>query len=156
MKYIYLIIFSILISGCIPQLEIKSAISKYDAVANQIELGDSKEKVLSILSPTQSELSKSYRKSPEKFMNNGKKIDIYFFRSAWQSDGLTTDDEFTPYTFSDGKLIAIGWAAIGGSKTQGQAAPTTVYTQPSNNANQQIINHGAGGCTPNFSTGGCL
>ena len=25
-----------------------------------------------------------------------------------------------------------------------------------NRVNQQILNHGAGGCTPNFSTGGCL
>lgn len=155
MKIVVLIISFAFMTGCIPQLEIKDAINKYDAAANQIELGDSKDKVLSILEPTQSDLGKSYKKSPEKYLNDGKKIDIYFFRSAWQSDGLTTDDEFTPYTFVDGKLVAIGWAAIGGAKTQGQSSPTTVYTQP-NNTNQQILNHGAGGCTPNFSTGGCL
>jgi len=50
-------------------------------------------------------------------------VEIYFMRSGWQPDGLTTDDEFTPYIFHDGKLVGIGWSMIGGSKSQGQAQP---------------------------------
>ena len=90
-------------------------------------------------------------------MDNGNLVEIYFFRSAWQSDGLTTDDEFTPYVFKDGKLVAIGWTSIGGIKSQGQASPAR-NTSPtsSERRRQQILNHGAGGCTPNFATGGCL
>ena len=33
---------------------------------------------------------------------------------------MTTDDEFTPYIFEDGKLIAIGWHILGGPKTKGR------------------------------------
>lgn len=155
---LYIIGLAICLASC-GNLEIMSTISNYDAVANQVELGDPKDKVLSILLPTQDGLSKSYSKSPEKFTSNGKQVEIYFFRSSWQSDGLTTDDEFTPYTFIDEKLVAIGWAALGGPKTQGQVVPS-IGSPPSNTnsdrINQQILNHGAGGCTPNFVTGGCL
>ena len=41
--------------------------------------------------------------------------------------------------------------------------PSTYYSSPSyygapqqTHQQRQIMNHGAGGCTPNFSTGGCL
>ena len=60
-------------------------------------------------------------------------IEILYFRSGWQSDGITTDDEFTPYVFNDDVLVAIGWATLDGPKTQGQSRPrqniyrTTVF-----------------------------
>ncbi len=158
-KTLLIIGISVLTSGCISQVGIMSAISKYGSSASQIDLGDSKEKVLSILLPTQEDLGKSKRKSPEKFLMNGKRVDIYFFRSSWHSDGITTDDEFTPYTFINDELVAVGWSALGGAKTQGQAIPSNSYILNGphlSRAEQQILNHGAGGCTPNFSTGGCL
>jgi len=156
-KSLLILASALLFQGCLAQVVIPSAISKYESVASQIELGDSKSKVLSLLEPSQQGLDNRYRKRPEKYISDGKKIDIYFFRSAWQSDGLTTEDEFTPYTFVDDKLVAIGWSALGGAKTQGQAVPGNTYNFNSiNRANQQILNHGTGGCTPNFSTGGCL
>jgi hypothetical protein len=52
-------------------------------------------------------------------------------RSARQPDGLTTDDEFTPYIFNDGRLVGIGWQVLGGPKTQGQATSDT-YIQNTN------------------------
>ena len=152
---LYIIGLSIWLAGCVSQ-EIASTIGNYNAVATQVELGDAKDKVLSILSPTQDGLRKEFRKSPEKFINEGKQVDIYFFRSSWQRDGLTTDDEFTPYIFIDEKLVGIGWASLGGPKTQGQALSNTNNANRTNRVNQQILNHGAGGCTPNFATGGCL
>ena len=43
---------------------------------------------------------------------------------------------------------------------QSEAVKRAVRKQASSieqdRVNQQILNHGAGGCTPNFSTGGCL
>ncbi len=135
-----------------------NSVSKYDSSANLVDLGDSKEDVLSVLLPTQVGLSKRYSKAPDKFLMDEKRVEIYFFRSSWNSDGLTTDDEFTPYIFIDDTLVAIGWSAIGGPKTQAQAVPSTSNpsSRSSSRESQQILNHGAGGCTPNFSTGGCL
>jgi len=46
-------------------------------------------------------------------------------RSARQPDGLTTDDEFTPYIFNDERLVRIGWQVLGGPKALGQATSDT-------------------------------
>jgi hypothetical protein len=63
------------------------------------------------------------------YKKDGTLVEILYFRSGWQPDGLTTDDEFTPYLFNDGELVAVGWAILGGPKTQGQAPPeTNVHT----------------------------
>ena len=117
-------------TGCVGMM-IDSAISKYEATADQVELGDSKEKVLAILAPTQEGVPKSARKNSDKYLKDGVKVEIYYMRSARQPDGLTTDDEFTPYTFNDGKLVGIGWQVLGGPKSQGQATSDT-YIQNTN------------------------
>ncbi|MDH5561845.1 MAG: DUF3192 domain-containing protein [Deltaproteobacteria bacterium] len=115
-KYLLvLILFGL--SGC---LGIKPAINKHREVAHTIELGDSKKNVLSTLLPTQESLCDTCRKSPEKFMRDGKKVEIYFMRTGWTQDGKTSDDEFTPYVFTDGFLTGIGWENLGGPKTEGQ------------------------------------
>jgi hypothetical protein len=100
---------------------IQLTVNEYLAAANKVELGMSKQQVIDILSPSQRHLSNTEIKQPEQYIKDGVKVDILYFRSGWQSDGLTTDDEFTPYIFNDGKLVAIGWATIGGPKSQGQA-----------------------------------
>ena len=111
--------------GCV-ELQIDDSIRKYNDAASQVELGDSKETVLSILNPSQDRLSRNFRKSPERYLKDGVTIEIYFMRSGRQPDGLTTDDEFTPYVFHDGKLVGIGWQALGGAKTQGQGTTTVI------------------------------
>ena len=83
---------------------------------NKINRGDYKEQVLAILEPTQRRLSNSDRKYPEKYFKYGVLVEIYYFRSGWQDDRLNTDDEYTPYVFNDGKLVAIGWEALGGPR----------------------------------------
>ncbi|TKB87437.1 MAG: DUF3192 domain-containing protein [Nitrospira sp.] len=120
----------LVLTGCV-SMQIDSAISKYAATAEQVELGDTKEKVLAILAPTQENVPKSARKSSDKYIKDGVKVEIYYMRSARQPDGLTTDDEFTPYVFNDGKLVGIGWQILGGPKTQGQATSDT-YIQNTN------------------------
>jgi hypothetical protein len=129
-KLIYLLAMVILVCGC-AAMQISPAINEYRAVSNQMKLGDTKEKVLAILLPTQKSLASQQMRSPETFMQDGKTIEIYYMRSGWVSDGLTTDDEFTPYVFTDGILTAIGWTAIGGMKTHGQVV------QPASYINQQ-------------------
>ena len=106
-------------------IKIDRAISKYQAVADQIELGDSIDQVLAILKPTQKGLPKSARKRPEKYIRNGVRVEIHFMRVSRQPDGRTTDDEFVPYLFNDGRLVGIGWLLLGGPTTQGQKTPRT-------------------------------
>jgi len=109
-------------------LQIDPCVKKYRNAAPQISLGDSKEKVYSILNPTQKGLSATAQKSPDTFVKEGKVIDIIYYRTGRTPDGMTTDDEFTPYVFEDDKLIAIGWHVLGGPKTKGRI-PTRINIQ---------------------------
>jgi hypothetical protein len=124
------ILLLLYISGCssiLPSsIVIDSAISEYQRVENQISLGDDSEYVLGLLLPIQEKLPPSNRKSPEKYIRDGVNVEIYYIRSGRQPDGLTTDDEFTPYIFNDGKLVGIGWQLLGGPTSRGQVTPTTV------------------------------
>ena len=110
----------LLLGACAGPGTISGAIRAYEAVAPQVALGQSKAEVLAILQPTQAELSSRQTKPSESFMEEEVLKEVYFFRSRSFNDGLVTDDEFTPYVFEDGVLVAIGWTAIGGPKTQAQ------------------------------------
>ncbi len=119
------------VSAC-TAFQIDSSISKYNAIADRVQLGDSRNKVLSILNPTQKGIPQKNRKNPDKYLKNNVLVEIYYFRTGRQPDGLTTDDEFTPYLFNDGKLVAIGWQVLGGPKSVGQViqpAPVTNVQQ---------------------------
>ena len=35
--------------------------------------------------------------------------EVWFYYTEWQSDGYTTDDEFTPIVFESGKVVGWGW-----------------------------------------------
>jgi hypothetical protein len=133
MKIILVVIMVFIIYGCDIQ-SMHTSIDEYKKVSGKIELGDTKENVLSILLPTQKEINKypGLQKSPEKYIKDNVLVEIYFMRSGHQRDGLTTDDEFTPYVFNDGKLVGIGWAILGGASSQGQATSDTnvIVTPP--------------------------
>lgn len=101
----------------------KRSITAYAEAAPAVRLGMSKAKVLEILAPSQEGLTARLSKQPDIYKKDGVIVEILYFRSGWQSDGLTTDDEFTPYVFNDGELVAIGWATLGGPKTRGQVVP---------------------------------
>jgi hypothetical protein len=113
----------IFLTGCDKSVGI--AINRYYAEADRVQIGDSKEKVMSILAYTQDGLSPNQRRAPETFIKDGKKTEIFYFRTLAQGDTILTDDEFTPYVFEDGKLVAIGWAYLGGPKTQAYPTPET-------------------------------
>ncbi len=115
----------LLIAGC--STVVSDAILRYHAAAAEVQLGMERDAVLLMLEPTQATLPLSRRKPPEQFFEvvDGQQrlVEIYFYRSRTNGDGLMTDDEFMPYVFHDGKLAAIGWTAIGGPKTQAQPTP---------------------------------
>ena len=115
------------ISAC-STVAIDMASREHNKASQSVSLGDPKPRVLNILMPTQQLVGSRYSKDPDKYLQDGKRIEIYYMRSGRQADGLTTDDEFTPYVFQDDVLIAIGWAALGGAKSHGQVrqrAPVT-------------------------------
>ena len=104
---------------------IDSAVNEYHTRARLVHLGDPREKVLAVL-PSQEGIPPQAKRSADAFTaRNGdgqsNLVEIYYFRSARIPDGVTTDDEFTPYTFHDGVLTAIGWTALGGPKTAGKS-----------------------------------
>ena len=124
-----------LMFGCVGS-QIDSAINKHAQVANRINLGDSKNKVLTLLLPTQEGVPSNARKSREMYSADGKSIEIHYMRTGRQPDGLTTDDEFTPYIFTDNVLTAVGWQTLGGEKSHGQEV---VQPAPVTNTNQTVI-----------------
>jgi hypothetical protein len=62
------------LTSCVDMM-IDSAISKYEAAADHVEIGDSMEKVLAILAPTQEGVPKSARKNSDKFLKDGVKVE---------------------------------------------------------------------------------
>ena len=126
MRMIFLLtIFAISLSGC---EAVHSSIRQYYAVADQVQLGDSKEKVFGVLMPTQEKLPFDEMKPADFYMEGGNLMEIHYFRSGRQPDNLTTDDEFTPYVFKNGVLIAIGWKTLGGPKSFGKVVPPANIT----------------------------
>ena len=57
-----------------------------------------------------------------KSLVNDDRYYVHYHRTGWTSDGLLTDDELTPYVFKNDVLVSIGWQALGGVKTTGNAA----------------------------------
>ena len=110
----------IFLASCATTQSLSNAIHDFEVQSRNIQLGQTKAEVLALLTPTQAELPARFAKPHEQFMEDNKLTEIYFFRSRSFPDGLVTDDEFTPYVFEDGILVAIGWTAIGGPKTQAQ------------------------------------
>jgi len=108
-------------------------IAEFHSRSTKVKLGDSKEKVLMTLQPTQEGVPASYRRPSETFMADSRSagksiVEIHYFRSARIPDGLNTDDEFTPYVFRDGSLEAIGWTSLGGAKNVAKPSQTTQTT----------------------------
>lgn len=117
-----LVLAGVLLAGC-THMHIQRSIDDYNAVADQVQLGDKKADVLALLLPTQQGLPQSDRKKSETYRQGDVVVEVFFMRVAFYMDGLVTDDEFMPYIFHDGELVGIGWQLLGGPKTQGQVQP---------------------------------
>jgi len=126
--YMSCLLLMLMLTGCSPS-RFQLTVDEYVAAAPGVSLGMSKEEVNEILKPSQQRLRNTEIKHSDIYEKEGVLVEILYFRSGWQNDGLTTDDEFTPYLFNDGKLVAVGWAVLGGPKSQGQTtSETNVYT----------------------------
>ena len=111
MKLPYMILFLLVLQGC---GTVDKAVKEYYDVQDEIRIGDTKEKVLSLLEPGQEKLSARNKKPPTRYTKDGHVYDIYYARTGRIPDSETTDDELTPHIFEDGILIAIGWDYLGG------------------------------------------
>ena len=127
LKFLGAVSIILMLSACASNQSISTAILAYEAQAGNIQLGQSKAEVLAMLSPTQASMPSRFGKPYEAYIEDDKLKEVYFFRSRSFADGLVTDDEFIPYVFEDGVLIAIGWTAIGGPKTQAQQRESDVH-----------------------------
>lgn len=114
------------LTACVtPPNPYQVVIDQYALRAPEVSLGMSKGQVQEILNPTQAGLPTSHIKQPDRYMKESVAVDILYYRSGWQEDGLSTDDEYSPYIFNDDKLVGIGWTILGGPKTQGQVVPVS-------------------------------
>ena len=127
LKFLGAVSIILMLSACASNQSISTAILAYEAQAGNIQLGQSKAEVLAMLSPTQASMPSRFGKPYEAYIEDDKLKEVYFFRSRSFADGLVTDDEFIPYVFEDGVLIAIGWTAIGGPKTQAQQRESDLH-----------------------------
>lgn len=102
---------------------IDEAIAGYREAAARIQVGDSRDKVLALLEPTQFRLLSDETRAPLSFpiqTATGEQtyVDVFFFRSARQPDERVDsaapppDDDFTPYIFEHDVLTAVGWNAF--------------------------------------------
>ena len=125
-KYVLFLLslFGFVFIGCATTLTTwEQTVNNYALAAPKVELGMSKQEVTDILNPTQALLKNTELRHPDKYVKDGVNVEILYFRSGWVSDGLDTDDEFTPYIFNNGKLVAVGWMSIGGPKNTSSAVP---------------------------------
>jgi len=97
--------------------ESHTAIAHFQREAGKVQIGDSKDTVLSILSPTQSRIPDRWRKAPDKREQDGSFLEIYYFRTSPVDVESGTDDGFTPFVFRDGILVSIGWRTLDGPRT---------------------------------------
>jgi len=140
-------IMLIMLGGC--GIVTDQKISEYHRIASTISVGDSQQDVLSKLSPIQQSIHSNYKRAADSFvLNDGSRAYIYYALSNRVSDGRQTDDEYTPYVFINGKLVSVGWRALGGPKT---TATTSAGTGDGNAAANyllmqqglQMMQHGA-------------
>lgn len=123
---------ALLAAGCASSID--KAADHHEVVAPMMQLGLSEGAFLALTEPSR-DLKRKHSKPPTRYSRNGDIYTVHYIRSARIADGETTDDEFTPYIFRDGKLDAIGWQAIGGPRVtsgdiaRARASATTVTVE---------------------------
>tara|TARA_E500000178_G_C16724689_1_gene618763 strand:- start:148 stop:642 length:495 start_codon:yes stop_codon:yes gene_type:complete len=158
-KKIILILFgSALLYGCettgVSYQDVQYSISGSQQAQSQISLGDDRYTVVNLLNARQSSLTAEWLRPADQYMKDGKTMYIHYQRTSHVSDGRNTDDEFTPYVFENNKLVAIGWAHLGGPKVVSSGSSTMGGTVTINDPvrdSQNLMNKGqkmlSGGCT---------
>lgn len=115
---------ALFLSGCSAHLAIDtdSASGSITDAKNQVNLGDSRQDVLDILTPDYDLAMKvRYVKDAEKFFPDGSVVEIYYMKSVQSDDDQATEGEITPYMFVDDQLTGMGWDVVDGPKMEAPA-----------------------------------
>ena len=120
-KLLMLLILPFFIGGC-AEIAMDNNLYEYKKVQHTINLGDSKNKVLGTLLPMMEDIPSSWKRPADQYLIDNDKYYVHYHRTGWTSDGILTDDELTPYVFKNDVLVSIGWQALGGAKTVGDAS----------------------------------
>lgn len=124
-KKLFFIVLIAALTGCSANQKVEDTVTAYDDAASKVQMGDLTSDVLAILEPTQIDAhAKKWETKHDSFNNHGTTIDIYYFRSSQPENGLTTEDQYTPYIFKDGRLAGIGWGMIREQEVNGYEVPT--------------------------------
>jgi len=110
-KNILFSIFILTLPACVVT-QIDKAVTQYHSVKSEIRLGMSLSDFISLIELYQNKLDNYSKKPSKRYTKDGVIFDIYYIRTSRIPDGETTDDEFTPHLFKDGKLAEIGWESI--------------------------------------------
>ena len=117
-KLLGIVVLGLMLSGCYAGMELDDSISKYHrTVLPTIQLGDSKQNVMSKLTPLHSVWYSNELKPATQFRKDGNNYYVHYQRSNRIPDGRNTDDEFTPFIFANDTLIEIGWYTLTASTT---------------------------------------
>ena len=98
----------------------KAAPEAHAKAANDVYIGMSQYEFIQVMTPVTAKTQSQSMRSPKRYSKNGNQYEVRYMRSGWLSDGRSTDDEYTPYLFQNGTLIASGWDAVGGMKFTAQ------------------------------------
>ena len=115
MKLFTLMALTLLLVGCATSSDaVDRAIVYHAKAAPYVELGMSEDAFIALMEPAITPTEKE--RQPKRFSRGDDMYVVHFMRVAWVRDGLYTDDEYQPYTFANGKLVAVGWEYLGGEK----------------------------------------
>ena len=132
-------VLGLFLSGC-DTTGLGTALNTYDQQKNAVTLGDSLDQALPRLNSMQSSVQSQWLRPADQYLESGTKFYIHYQRTGWVEDGLNTDDEFTPYIFANSKLVAIGWVALGGARTAGDANAAAAFNQQRSQALMSLSN----------------
>ena len=127
----------LVLSGCGPAY--RSAMhGAFEEGQQAVYVGMDKSEFDRAMSKTMDKTHGSHRRSPDVCRRNGMVYEVVYVRTGFAypyTDGVNTDDEYTPYLFQDDTLIGYGWAAVGGKKTDSatRRRGASVYVEQNNN-----------------------
>ena len=135
MRFINILFVLFVFSGCASTIAISPyqlAVNNYEAASQSVELGMTISQVRAHLAPAQAHLRAQDKRKSDLYKQDETLVRIDYYRSGWVSDSVSTDDEYTPYLFNDGLLVAVGWQILGGPRNVARARDinqTTVRTE---------------------------
>lgn len=160
MRFILFSVITYFLIGCATST-VDKAIDYHAKAAPYVKMGMSEQSFLSLMEPAIAPtLKNKEERQPRRFSKGEKMYVVHFIRVARVPDEFYTDDEYRPYIFADGKLVAVGWRHLGGEKFTSQdlkqraasANKTNVNVRQSTTVNSNTA--GGGFCVPDLNGDG--